>query len=188
MSNGYLRFNPYRTKNGDLKLYANAGIGKQKFNAYCCNADPINKWGKLHKDAHLSSGMSRALSAWWECLGVGKNTPAPAIELCEKCRHAPAICESCKKQEKQTEFLLSREEVDSLKNREDYALVDIPCYAGKDYVITYLLVTNIARCFQFLMDSDGGYLAIIRPLHSKEQASVFLLQFYSIDRFFSIKL
>lgn len=198
MANGYLRFNFWKSpKDGELRIYANAGIGKQKFNSYCLNATALNKWGKMPAEAHLSAGMTRALSAWWECLGVGKNTPEQALELCEKCQNidwsveCASICDFCKSRGKRTDFLLSRAEVDALKHREDFVLADIPCYAGKaDYVLAYFLITDIARCFHFSMESDGGYLAIITPLKrgNDELGSVFLLQFFSTDRFFSINL
>lgn len=197
MSNGYLRFNFWRSpKDNEIRVYANAGIGKQKFNSFCLNASSLNKWGKMPAEAHLSAGMTRAFSAFWECLGVGKNTPARALELCEKCqaidwsKENACVCDFCKNRGMQTEFLLSRAEVDALKHREDFVLAEIPCYAGKDYVITYFLITDIARCFHYSMESDGGYLAIITPLKrgNDELGSVFMLQFFSIDRFFQISL
>ena len=197
MSNGYLRFNFWQNpKDGELRVYANAGIGKQKFNSYCLNAKTLNKWGKMPAEAHLSAGMTRAFSAFWECLGVGKNTHARALELCEKCQKIDwtltdfKICDFCKSRGMQTEFLLSRAEVDALKHREDFVLAEIPCYAGREYVITYFLVTEVARCFHFSMESDGGYLAVITPLKrgNDESGSVFMLQFFSVDRFFQISL
>lgn len=191
MSNGYLRFNFWKNpKNGEVRVYANAGIGKQKFNSYCLNAKTLNKWGKLPAEAHLSAGMTRAFSAFWNSLGVGKNTPEQALELCEKCVKSDLsnICDFCKNRGMQTGFLLSRAEVDALKHKEYFVLAEIPCYAGKDYVITYFLITDIARCFHYSMESDGGYLAIITPLKrgNDELGSVFMLQFFSIDRFFQL--
>lgn len=197
MSNGYLRFNFWKNpKNDELRIYANAGIGKQKFNSFCLNARALNKWGKMPAEAHLSAGMTRAFSAFWECLGVGKNTPEQALELCDKCQNidwtlaSAKICDFCKSRGMQTEFLLSRAEVDALKHREDFVLVEIPCFGGKDYVITYFLITDIARCFHYSMESDGGYLAVITPLKrgNDELGSVFMLQFFSTDRFFQINL
>lgn len=197
MANGYLRFNFWKSpKDNELRIYANAGIGKQKFNSYCLNAKTLNKWGKMPAEAHLSAGMTRAFSAFWECLGVGKNTPVQALELCEKCQNLDwslpnaKICDFCKSRGMQTEFLLSRAEVDSLKHREDFVLAEIPCSASREYSITYFLVTDVARCFHFSLESDGGYLAVITPLKrgNDELGSVFMLQFFSIDRFFQIQL
>lgn len=197
MANGYLRFNFWRSpKDDELRIYANAGIGKQKFNSYCLNARALNKWGKMPAEAHLSAGMTRAFSAFWECLGAGKNTPAEALELCDKCQNIDwtladaKICDFCKSRGMQTEFLLSRAEVDALRHREDFVLAEIPCFSGRDYVITYFLITDIARCFHYLMKSDGGYLAVITPLKrgNDELGSVFMLQFFSTDRFFQINL
>lgn len=191
MSNGYLRFNFWKNpKDNEIRVYANAGIGKQKFNSFCLNASALNRWGKMPAEAHLSAGMTRAFSAFWECLGVGKNTAEEALELCEKCRKNAEICDFCKSRGMQTEFLLSRAEVDALKHREDFVLAEIPCYAGQEYVITYFLITDVARCFHFSMVSDGGYLAVITPIKkvNNELASVFVLQFFSTDRFFQISL
>lgn len=191
MSNGYLRFNFWRSpKDNEIRVYANAGIGKQKFNSFCLNARALNKWGKMPAEAHLSAGMTRAFSAFWECLGVGKNTAAEALELCEKCQKNVEICEFCQSRGLQTEFLLSRAEVDALEHREDFVLAEIPCYAGREYVITYFLITDVARCFHFSVKSDGGYLAVITPLKrgNDELGSVFMLQFFSTDRFFQISL
>lgn len=197
MSNGYLRFNFWRSpKDNEIRVYANAGIGRQKFNSYCLNAKSLNKWGKMPTEAHLGAGMTRAFSAFWKCLGVGKNNPEQALELCEKCQNIDwskenaSICDFCKSRGMKTEFLLSRAEVDALKHREDFVLAEIPCFAGQDYVITYFLITDIARCFHFSMESDGGYLAVITPLKrgNDELGSVFMLQFFSIDRFFQISL
>lgn len=191
MSNGYLRFNFWKSpKDNEMRVYANAGIGKQKFNSFCLNARALNRWGKMPAEAHLSAGMTRAFSAFWECLGVGKNTAAEALELCERCQKNTEICDFCKSRGMQTEFLLSRAEVDALKHREDFVLAEIPCYTGREYVITYFLITDVARCFHFSMVGDGGYLAVITPVKkvNDELASVFVLQFFSLDRFFQISL
>lgn len=197
MANGYLRFNFWKNpKNGELKIYANAGIGKQKFNSYCLNAKTLNKWGKMPADAHLSAGMTRAFSAWWDCLGVGKNAAVPAMELCQKCENIDwsseknAICDFCKSRGFQTEFLLSRAEIDRLKHCEEFVLAEIPCCTAADYVLCYFLITDVARCFHFSMEADGGYLSLIKPLKRGNDGlgSVFMLQFFSIDRFFQITL
>lgn len=195
MANGYLRFNFWKNpKNNELRVYANAGIGKQKFNSYCLNAKTLNQWGKMPAEAYLSAGMTRALSAWWECLGAGKNEPDKALELCNKCQMIDkdnvCVCDFCKSRGLQTEFFLNREEIDSLKHREDFVLAEIPCYAGSaDYVLTFFLSTSMKRCFHFSMKSNGDYLALITPIRrgNNELGSVFVLQFFNINRFFQIK-
>lgn len=190
MANGYLRFNFWKNpKDNELRVYANAGIGKQKFNSYCLNAITLNKWGKMPKEAHLSAGMTRAFSAFWRSLGVGKNYAEEALELCDKCRNSTSVCDFCKERGFQTEFLLNRQEVDALKHREDFVLAEIPCYAGRDYIITYFLITDIARCFHYSLECDGGYLAVITPMHRGNDGlgSVFMLQFFRLNRFFQLE-
>lgn len=192
MANGYLRFNFWKSpKDDELRIYANAGIGKQKFNSYCLNAAATNKWGKMPAEAHLSAGMTRAFSAFWKSLGSGKNTAEKALELCEKCRNSTSVCDFCKSRGFQTEFLLSRQEVDALKHREDFVLAEIPSYFSNygEYVITYFLITDVARCFHYSLQSDGSYLAVITPMRRGNDGlgSVFLLQFFALDRFFQLE-
>lgn len=179
MSNGYLRFNFWKNpKTEEFRIYANAGIGRQKFNSFCLNTNVANKYGKLPREAHLSAGMTRAFSAWWQCLGVDKNMPVPFFEGSNK--------------EAQTEALITREELDALYHPEPFVVAEVPCYAGRsDYVITYFLITDVATLFKkYKVSADGGYVAIIAPLKrdSSGLGSIFLMQFFSMDRFFQIEL
>ena len=179
MANGYLRFNLWRNpKTEEIRVYVNAGIGKQKFNSFCLNTNVMNKYAKLPREAHLSAGMTRAISAWWQCLGVGNNIPVPFFEGENK--------------ESQTEALLTRAELDALYHPELFAIAEVPCYAGKsDYVMTYFIHTDVATLFnKYKVAADGGYVAIIAPLKrdSAGLGSIFLMQFFSIDRFFQIEL
>ena len=71
MKNGYIKFNawtktpPLTSEN--MQIFVNAGDFrlKQKFNAYCLNPRPLNRFGKLPSYAHESNGIKRAIQAFF---------------------------------------------------------------------------------------------------------------------------
>ena len=70
ITNGWIKFNAW-SKDAPLdsentRIFVNAGIGKQKFNSYCVNAKPINRFGRLPDNATLSKGTERAISEFFK--------------------------------------------------------------------------------------------------------------------------
>ena len=72
MASGYIKFNAWAKTlpltNDNMKIFVNAGNHrlKQKFNSYCVNPTPINRFGKLPDNATLSKGVESAIDAFFE--------------------------------------------------------------------------------------------------------------------------
>lgn len=63
----WLKFNAWKkSENDNLRIYANAGCGKQKFNPLWLNAEPLNRFGKLPDNAKMSDGMDKALNGFFK--------------------------------------------------------------------------------------------------------------------------
>ena len=93
ITNGWIKFNAW-SKDAPLdsentRIFVNAGIGKQKFNAYCPNAKPINRFGKLPDSATLSKGTERAISEFF-------NQVEPDFKVGEEklTKHSEAVIET----------------------------------------------------------------------------------------------
>ena len=70
ITNGWIKFNAWSKDvpldSENTRIFVNAGIGKQKFNSYCVNAKPINRFGRLPDNATLSKGTERAISEFFK--------------------------------------------------------------------------------------------------------------------------
>lgn len=62
----WLKFNAWKkSPNDEIRIYANAGCGKQKFNPLWINATPLNRFGKMPDSSKMSDGMENALNSFF---------------------------------------------------------------------------------------------------------------------------